>query len=144
MECHDASTLISAYLDGELTQADSQRMRLHIEDCPECGKTCSELHTLKEKMGQLSYPDPDTEMLNLLENEQASQLGQWSGWLLILIPVLILMAFAVYQSLSEPGTPFIVRFLFGAFQLGMAILFVTVLRQRLISYKNDKYRNVKL
>lgn len=144
MECRDASTLISAYLDGELTQADSQRMRIHIEDCPECGKTCSELRILKEKMGQLSYPDPDVEMLNLLENEQVSQLGQWSGWLLLLIPVIILMAFAAYQMLGEPGTPIIVRLLFAAFQLGMIILFITVLRQRLINYKKDKYRNVKL
>lgn len=144
MECRDASTLISAYLDGELTQADAQRMRIHIEDCSNCSKTCGELRTLKEKMGQLSYPDSDAEMIKLLEEEPVSQLGQWSGWLLVLIPLLVLMAFAAYQSLSEPGTPIIVRLLFGAFQLGMAILFLTVLRQRLLSYKNDKYRNVKL
>ena len=24
------------YLDGELTQADSQRVRVHLEDCEEC------------------------------------------------------------------------------------------------------------
>jgi len=144
MKCSDASTLISAYLDNELTQADAQRIRLHIEDCSECGKTYQELKTLKQKMGQLSFPAPDEEVLKFLEEDPVSLAGQWSGWLLILIPVIILGSYGFYLFVTEPDTPILIRLLFAAFELGMLILFVTVARQRYFSYKTDKYRNVKL
>jgi predicted anti-sigma-YlaC factor YlaD len=144
MECHDASTLISAYLDGELTQADAQRLRLHLEDCRDCARTHQELRLLKEQMGQLSYPNADAEMLKLLEHDAVSLLGKWSGWLLLLIPGLVLAAYGLYEFYSETGELILIKVLFGAFQLGMLILFITVLRQRLLTYKKDKYRNVKL
>ena len=31
--------LISGYLDGELTQGDAQRVRVHLEDCAVCQRT---------------------------------------------------------------------------------------------------------
>ena len=144
MKCSDASALISAYLDRELTQADEQRMRLHLEECGDCSKTCKELRLLKSRMGELSYPDTDTAMLQLLERDTISVLGKWSGWLLLLIPTLILAAFTVYEVFTESGEPLLARVIYAAFALGMLTLFITVLRQRLISYKSDKYRNVKL
>ncbi len=143
MECDEAATLISAYLDGELTQADAQRTRLHIEDCSSCAGVFHELRSLKSEMGQLSYPDPDADMLNILESK-GSAIARWSGWLLLLIPGLILAAYGLYEFYTDTTELLWLRLLFAAFQLGMLILFVTVLRQRLRVYKKDKYRNVKL
>lgn len=144
MRCEEAVTQISAYLDGELTQQDSQRVRLHIEGCNTCGKTLKELRQVKETMGQLSYPNTDQEMLDRLENDLVTRTAQWSGWLLLLIPVMVLIGYGTYNFFTDPETPGVVRFFYGAFQLGMLILFGSVLRQRLMTYKNDKYRKVKL
>ena len=40
--------LISGYLDGELTQGEAQRVRVHLEDCVECRKTADRLGQIKE------------------------------------------------------------------------------------------------
>ena len=39
--------MLSAYLDCELTQADRQRVRLHLEECAECRSAFEEMKALK-------------------------------------------------------------------------------------------------
>ena len=41
-------TSISGYLDGELTQRDDQRVRLHLEDCAECRAIADGMRKMKE------------------------------------------------------------------------------------------------
>ena len=144
MECNEAQVLISGYLDRELTQQDSQRVRNHLDTCEHCGKAHAELKLLKERMGGLVYPDADRETLAALERDMLSRAGQWSGWLLIALGILVMTGFGMYTFLSEPDTPGIIKFIYMALHLGLFILFIVVLRQRLMTYKNDKYRKVKL
>ncbi|MEM9033213.1 MAG: zf-HC2 domain-containing protein [Actinomycetota bacterium] len=49
MTAHDFDpTLLTGYLDGELTQADQQRVRLHLEDCAACRAELDEMRELAE------------------------------------------------------------------------------------------------
>ena len=41
--CEDIETLLSGYLDGELTQSDRQRVEVLMEDCEDCAKTFEEM-----------------------------------------------------------------------------------------------------
>ena len=34
--CAEALELLSAYLDGEMTEADQRRLRQHYDECPPC------------------------------------------------------------------------------------------------------------
>ena len=45
---------LSGFIDGELTQQDAQRVRLHCESCRECGEQLAELRSLRERMGKAS------------------------------------------------------------------------------------------
>lgn len=144
MKCEEVEVLITGYLDGELTQQESQQVRLHIEGCKSCSKTYTELKQMKTEMSELSYPQTDAEQLAALENDLVTKTGQWSGWVLLLIGLLVMLGFGMYEFWTDPDVPGVVRFFYGAFQLGMLILFAIVLRQRLKTYRNDKYRKVKL
>ena len=41
------SILLSGYVDGELTQADAQQVRVHLEQCPRCRGLMSNLQKKK-------------------------------------------------------------------------------------------------
>jgi len=144
MECNEAQVLVSGYLDRELTQQDAQRVRNHLESCDKCSKAHAEMKLLKERMGGLTYPDTDRETLAALEKDMLSQVGQWSGWLLVALGILVIMGFGMYTYLTSPDLHGLVKFMYVALHLGLAILFIVVLRQRLKTYRNDKYRKVKL
>ena len=49
-------TLLSGYVDSELTQADQQRVRLHLEECRVCRSLMEDL--LKMRQAAMSTPFP--------------------------------------------------------------------------------------
>lgn len=51
--------ILSGYLDGELTQGDEQRVRLHIEHCAGCGIVIDELRKLREATMNSNFQVPD-------------------------------------------------------------------------------------
>ena len=56
LDCEAALILISAALDGELTEAERQELEAHLAQCPEC-------RALSEDMGVLSVALSDMEQL---------------------------------------------------------------------------------
>jgi len=51
---------------------------------------------------------------------------------------------AFFMFLAAPDVPVLVKLFNGLFVIGGLALFVSVVRERLMTYKKDKYRNVKL
>ena len=144
MKCEEAEIQISGYLDDELTQQESQKVRLHIESCTHCRKLHDELVSLRENMQQLSYPVSDEEMLDILERDLTAKTARSFGWVFVIIAGVVLFFIGLYGFLAAPGMPTIVKILYGLFWLGGLSLFASVARQRIMTYKNDKYRKVKL
>lgn len=56
MNCEKASSLLSAYLDHELTPEERRLLRLHLLECTECAEELRELEALKGLLGRLSVP----------------------------------------------------------------------------------------
>ena len=56
MNCEKASSLLSAYLDHELTPEERRLLRLHLLECAECAGELRELEALKGVLGRLSVP----------------------------------------------------------------------------------------
>ena len=52
MNCQKAQSLLSAYLDRELSIEERRQLRLHLAACDECA---DELHELEELKGALGY-----------------------------------------------------------------------------------------
>ncbi len=50
----------------------------------------------------------------------------------------------IYFGITSDEVPFFVKLMLGGLILGVGILFLTVLRQRLIEWKTDKYKDVEL
>lgn len=135
---------LSGYLDGELTQQQKQRVDLHLADCADCRAMLRELEDLRCRMGRsgLSSKYEDEWRENM--DDSGVQLTRGIGWLLFIGAVLIIAAVAVFQFITDPGISGFMKFLISAFYLGLAALFVSVLRQRLIERKTDKYKDVEI
>jgi len=136
-------SLLSAYLDEELTQADSQRVRIHLEDCPECREHLRELERLKRLTGQLAFPDPPEEKMKELERRLSVRLSRGLGWLLVCGGVAAWLLYALVMAILHWRTPTFKEMLGGAVVVGLLMLFFSVLRERLLELPHDRYRSVK-
>ena len=138
--------LLSGYLDGELTQRDRQRVDLHLANCPSYRARLRELETLRASVGRLRLDmDPDDrERWRKVMDNAFERTASGIGWLLVVGAVFVLVGYAGYEFLLAEVEPPLVKWAVGALYLGLAVLLLSVLRQRLRARKTDKYKDVEI
>lgn len=146
-QCAKIGDLLSGYVDHELTQQQAQRVQIHLDGCAQCRKLHADLQNMKEQLRQLSYPLSDEDMLEKLEKDLFASGSRNFGWVLLGLGALFAVVagtVAFFMFLAAPGVPLLVKLFNGLLVIGGVALFVSVVRERLLTYKKDKYRNVKL
>ena len=58
MNCEKALELISAELDGELTQQERAELQAHLDACPDCRETYAQLHELDAALQESELEPP--------------------------------------------------------------------------------------
>lgn len=69
MNCFRVQSLLSAYVDQELSTEDRRLMRAHLFNCPECSREMESLVLVKNLMGRLSAPEIPGDSLRLVHEE---------------------------------------------------------------------------
>jgi predicted anti-sigma-YlaC factor YlaD len=135
-------TLISGHLDGELTQAAAQKVRLHLEECTACRALLEDLRTMREATISTEFAKPDDDQWNERPRSGLSLLTRGTGWTLAgvwLAAVSVFGLWHLWQSTEE----LLVRLLvFGGIS-ALALLFTSVLLDRITSARTDPYREVQ-
>ncbi len=139
----EVQKLLSAHLDGELTQADRQRVRVHLEDCAECRREFEQLQKLQQITGSLDFAEPPEEKMRAIEQKLSVQAPRQLGWSFLLGGVAVWVAYAVYLFLTAPDLLTWQRLTAGAIVIGLVLLLVSVARQRWLELPHDRYRGVK-
>lgn len=136
--------LLSGYVDGELTQQQRQRVDVHCADCKECENDLIELKALRESIGKAGLSDLNQDVWREMMNDTAVQTSRGIGWLLLIGGVLTAGGIGVVGFLFSSSTGIVEKLFIGAIYGGLALLFYSVLRQRLIERKTDKYKDVEI
>lgn len=77
-------------------------------------------------------------------DDKLVRLTRGIGWVLFLGALLIIGGIAVFQFLTDTGLKGYWKLLVSALYLGLGALFVSVLRQRLLERKTDRYKDVEI
>ena len=136
--------LLSGYIDGELTQQQRQRVDIHCDNCEQCRRDREELKALRERVSNTRLSEFGEDKWRESMNDTGVSTSRGIGWLLLIGGVLALAGIAVYEFLTDPGLELHMKLIIGAVYGGLAILFFSVLRQRLIERKTDKYKDVEI
>jgi anti-sigma factor RsiW len=135
--------MLSAYLDGELTQADRQRVRLHLETSEECRRELKELEAVKHLTAQLEFRNPPDVMMDALEARVSVQAPRRFGWSVLVIALCSWVVYAVVLAIRNLRWPSIPELLGGGVVAGLVLVFLSVLRQRVLERPHDRYRKVR-
>jgi len=136
--------LLSGYVDGELTQQQRQLVSLHCEGCDECRETLSRLREIRASVGKAHLSEVGEDKWRETMNESSVQTTRNIGWLMFLAGALALAGIAVLQFLFNDETPVVMKLIMIGIYGGLAVLLFSVLRQRLIERKTDKYKDVEI
>ena len=73
-------SLLTGYLDGMLTQADEQRVRMHVEECGTCRTALDEMLQLREVTTNAEFQVPADDQWSEQARSRASGLSMGLGW----------------------------------------------------------------
>jgi hypothetical protein len=135
---------LSGYVDGELTQQQRQRIDVHCASCAECAKDLRELKELRESVGNARLSNKNQDVWREMMNDTTVQRSRGIGWLLLIGGVLACLGIGVFVFLFDSSISLVEKLIAGAIYGGLGLLFYSVLRQRLIERKTDKYKDVEI
>ena len=136
--------LLSGYIDGELTQQDRQRVEIHCDACSACSEERDGLMDLRSAMGKLKLSTIGEDIWRENMNDVTVKTSRGIGWLLFGGGILAAAGFGLFAFIFAEQVSTTEKLIAGAIYGGLAALFFSVLRQRLIERKTDKYKDVEI
>ena len=135
--------LISGYVDGELTQGDEQRVRLHLDDCAQCTQTADDLRRLKEATMTTEFQIPRDTQWDETPSSAASRILHSFGWLLAAVWAVGIVAYLIWQATRDAASVQLESLLGFGLVLAFGLIVASALIDRLKARKTDPYRKVK-
>jgi len=136
--------LLSGHVDGELTQQERQRVEIHCSSCEECESKLTELRLLRKRVGKSQLSEFGNDDWREMMDDTAVNASRGFGWLLLIGFALVAAGFGIYEFVISSSMSLTEKTVVSGIYLGLALLFFSVLRQRLIERKTDKYKDVEI
>jgi len=143
-DCRDIDTLISGYIDNELTQSQRQRVAVHLEDCAACRSQHDALLEVRRSIAGMDASAMTADAWHEMIDDATAKTSRRIGWILFVAGILVVMSYGAYEFLTRGEGPLLVRLATGTIIVGLISLFVSVLRQRLIERRTDKFKDVEI
>lgn len=147
MTDHDKEALLSGYLDDELTSDERESLERALAADPDLAGELERMRALKEVTGSMRLKEFPDEVWDAYVTGTYNRMERRVGWLLLSLGAAVLFAAGLYELalalLRESADPWWVRVAVGACVAGPALLFVSVLRERLFVLKRDPYKEVE-
>jgi anti-sigma factor RsiW len=135
-------SLLSGYVDGELTQSDSQRVRLHLEECPACRALVEDLQQMREAAMTTPFPSPGDDEWRESPRSLASHWVRRMGWVLVILWMLG-AGWLAFEGIVQGPAAWYEKALIAILVGGGFLLFLSVLLDRLKVLKSDRYGRVE-
>ena len=134
--------LIHGFVDGELTQQEEQQMRQLLDADPEVRRRVEAYGQIKEAIQSAPLKEPDLSSWEDVETPPGASSWRALGLSLFFFGYLGLVAIGLHDFFTGPE-PMSSKVMIGSLLVGVGVLLISVIRQRLIELKTDRYQRVE-
>ena len=142
-DCEKYHPLIVGLLDNELAAEEIQEINTHLKRCESCRKEFDEMKEMSGKLSMPSFKEPEDEILEQLWKSPYSRFTRNAGIFMVLAGYLCLLGYAFYEFIIDKNEAVLPKAAVAALIIGFLILIVSVIRERMKTYKKDIYKEVK-
>ncbi len=147
MTCPDYKGLMMGYLDNELDEQQKKMFTEHLDQCPDCKKELAEFTELKQLADEVALTEPTDELWQQYWKNIYNRFERMLGWICLSVAAIILLIYGGFKLIEEliqdPTVDVVLKVGLVALIIGFAILFVSVLRERLYLRKKDPYKDIR-
>lgn len=145
MNEHEA-VLLEKALSGELTEAERKEFQRLCDNRPDVAQEWSAMQSLQEVTMTMRFKKAPEEQWDSYWANVYARLERGIAWLFITIGTVIVVALAGYQAvlefLRDTETPITLKIGIAAVVFGLAVLLVSVVREKWTLRRADKYKEV--
>ena len=147
MACDDYRDLMMGYLDDELSAEQRGRFEEHLAECPQCSSQLKEFKELKAITDQVTFVEPEDRLWQQYWDGIYNRIERGFGWILLSVTGIGLFIYGGFKMIEaiikDAKVEVTLKVALLAFIAGIAILFVSVLRERIYFWRKDRYRDVR-
>jgi predicted anti-sigma-YlaC factor YlaD len=147
MTCQDHKDLMMAYLDNELDDEQKRAFEGHLASCPECTRDMEEFKKLKQMTDGVAFVEPEDRIWDQYWSNVYNRMERGAGWILFSMAAIALLLYGGFELIEtiikDPAVGVLMKVGLLALLGGLAILFVSVLRERVYFWSKDRYRDVR-
>jgi anti-sigma factor RsiW len=136
--------LLSGYVDGELTQQQRQIVEVHCRECAQCEEQLRSLKSIRSRVGNSKLSPLGEDQWRERSTDQSVVVLSHLGWFIALTATALLGAGGLYVWLVDATIPVWQKLAIGGVYAGGSLLLLSVLRQRVLESKTDKYNDVEI
>jgi len=141
-----ARHLMMGALDGEISHSEEHELRRLLEKDPVLEREWQQLQRIKEVTRGMTLRRPPTEIWDTYWNGVYRRLERGLGWILVSIGAILLISYGawmgVWELLDDTTTPVYVKYGLTALIVGLVVLFVSVVREKLFMRRSDPYKDI--
>jgi hypothetical protein len=135
------------YLDNELSNEQRRQFEEHLTGCAECTKELKEFRKLKAITDEVTLVEPEDRIWQDYWSGVYNRIERSAGWIVFSIAAILLTIYGGFKLIEEmikdPNIETMLKVGLLALIAGLAILFVSVLRERFYFWKRDRYKDVR-
>lgn len=147
MTCQSYKELMMAYLDNELNDEQRQAFEHHLAECSECTREIAEFRRLKKITDSVTLAEPEDRMWEQYWGGVYNRIERGIGWVLFSVAGILLVIYggftAIEKVITDPSTSMLLKIGLLALLAGLAVLFVSVVRERAYFWTKDRYKDVR-
>ena len=143
MACGRFKELMMASLDGEISAEDRAQLESHLAECADCRREFDELSKLSELVGEIELPRPSQEDMMKYWPSVYAKIERGAGWGLVVIGALIWVAYGIFLFVTDPTIGSMTKLLIALPVVGVLMLLISVVRERINVSKTERYKEVE-
>ena len=139
--------LMMAALDGEISGEDRRELEQMLERDAELQEEWQRMTRLKEVTSSMSFREPPEEVWEEYWTSIYNRIERGIAWLLASIGAIVLLGYGAWRwveaILGDQDLPVYVKLAIFGVALGLVILAVSMIREKLFTRKRDPYKEVQ-
>ncbi len=143
MSCSRTEIDSPRYIDNEMTLEERKEYERHLSVCEDCREAVQRFKELKSITGRLKMKDPTDEFWESYWRSIYRRMERRIAWIFIAIGSAMFLIYAAYQIIRSFKELTWDKVALALVLVGVLLLLISVIRERVHQYKVDRYKDVK-
>jgi len=139
--------MLEKYFSNELSQEEEIEFFSLVEKCPTLKKEFEEQKQIREILNKMEIKNPDKNAWDGYWLSIYNKIERGIAWILISLASIAILFYGALKALNNflknHQMPVTIKYAYFILILGIVILIVSVVREKIFTYKRDKYKEIQ-